>query len=768
MQELSPYFIQREPYPGSPTGYSASPAEEPGLRDYWVVIRKHLRLIGALFLGAVGLTALVVFNLTPVYTAQSILLIESQTPRVLDPREPATEPPPSADHDYYKTQYDILRSRGLVANVISELNLADEPLFSENGSAKGLISEWWSGFRGRLKQLLEPPANVVEDSEMSGVPSGVIDAYLERLQIEPRFGTELVVVAFSTPDPELSARIVNAHVGAYIHRGMELKADAAKNAGQFLSGKLTELKDRVEKSEAALNAYRREHGVITFSLSENSRGEMLEQRLTNLNNIIAKIQAERIALEAQHELIRRGEADSLPAVMQNSLIQTLKQQVAQLAAQYAAMRNQFNSGYYQPLDNLKAKLDQSRTQLAQEINRAAHEVESEYSAATARERMLEQEIASVKSQALALNDASLQDAVLVRQVDASRNLYKSVLERVRELDVSADAPASNVSVVDRAAAPHGPSSPKKLFSLELSGFLGLIGGLGLAFFLEFLDDRLKSSEEIERELQLPSLALVPDFRKLVYSGYGRSLVGKQAAEVPEVSAKKYGTEEVMVSPQGRSLAGGIYHTICTALLFSRAGKTPNSVLITSAVESEGKTVTALNVAIAFAQMGGRVLLVDADLHKARCHKILGLENHSGLSDVLTGQKQHEEVIHQTATGLFFLSGGSDCPNPTALLGSTTMRDLLVRLCEEYDRVVLDSPPVMPVGDATALAALADGVLLIAGASTSKRIVRQACTRLRHVGAKIFGVVLNRVDAASVDFYYYNPYKSSYYGKDSAQ
>jgi len=185
------------------------------------------------------------------------------------------------------------------------------------------------------------------------------------------------------------------------------------------------------------------------------------------------------------------------------------------------------------------------------------------------------------------------------------------------------------------------------------------------------------------------------------------------------------------------------------------------------VENEGKTVTALNVALAFAQTGSRVLLVDADLRKGRCHQMLGIENNAGLSEVLTAQRRPDEVIHNTGTGLFFLSAGNNCPNPAALLASTAMRDLLVSLCEDYDHVLVDAPPLMPVSDATALAVLVDGVLLVVGAATSKRIVRQACTRHGHVGARIFGVALNRVDRANQDYYYYNPYSSYYYRKESA-
>ncbi len=771
MQEISPYPLTRE-RPAIPlTGYRAPGADAPDLRDYWVIIRKRMRLIAAFFLGALAVTALVVFNLTPLYTARGTLLLEAEAAPILETKTPVSAPEVSGEHDFYKTQYDILQSRSLAANVIKELNLSANPLFGGPTPNPGLIAGWWIGARGAIRHWLAPSVNLAHDEETLGVPLGAIDAYLGRLRIEPEYGTQLVKVAFSTPDPGLSARIVNVHIDAYIRRGMELKADTARNAEQFLQNKLVELKERVEKTEAALNAYRRDHGVIAFSLDEKGKSQMLEERLTDLNSSLVKVETDRITLEAQHDLIKHGAAGSLPAVMQNPLIQNLKQQVAKLAGQYAAMSNQFNPGYYRPLDDLKVKLDQSREQLAHEISRAAKGVESDYSAASARQQMIEQEIASVKLKALALNDASLQDAVLVREVDASRNLYKSVLERVRELDVSADAPSSNVSVVDRAEAPRSPSSPRKLLSLVLAGFLGLTGGVGLALFLEFFDDRLKSSEQIERELRLPSLALVPDFFKLTQSGYGgrrlgsrdseKLLAGEVAGSVKTPPAHRNGNDVMVVSGDRRSPAGELYHSICTALLFSQAGRTPKCVVITSSVEGEGKTVTALNVATAFSQTGGRVLLVDGDLRKPRCHEILGIENHSGLSDVLTGQKQLEEVIHQPMAGLSFLSAGSDCPNPAALLGSGTMRELVTRLCEQYDRVVVDSPPVMPVSDAVTLSTMADGVLMIVGGPTTKRVVRQACAKLRYVGVNIFGVVLNRVDTASPDYYFYNPYTSYY-------
>jgi succinoglycan biosynthesis transport protein ExoP len=773
MQEILPYQNGNVPGP-SLDGFhrwleidrAPQPQPELDLRQYWRIIRKHARLITACLLAVALLTLLFVLTQTPMYTASSVVMIEPHAPQVFNMKEEVMSEPLAADeNDFYKTQYDILQSRSLAAQVIRALDLEDLSYFNGKDAHQGLIADvraWIGGLFVR-----STPGEPAEDqSEGLGVDPAIIDAYQSGLSVVPRIGTHLVEVKFSTPDKVLSERIANAHVREYIRRGIDLHAQSSNVAGEFLQKKLLELKERVEKSEAALNAYRRDRGIVSFSLHDNSG--VIMQRLTDLNSALTKAETARIALAAQHQIIQSRDYDSLPEVINSQLIQRLKEEVSILEGQYAALRNRFNPGYH-PLDDLAARLTQGRVKLRAEIRAVVQSIERDYQAALFKEKGLDKEIGGVKNRAMALHDASLQDAVLARDVDTNRQLYASVLERVKEIGVSADVPTSNVSIVDKAEIPRHQSSPRVLASLGMGSFLGLCIGIGLAFLLEHMDDRLKDAEEAERYLKLPSLAVVPPFARLnggnVYGAGGKRV---EALEHKRLTHDRQ-SKEIVVTSNRLSMAGEIYRTIRTSLLFSRAGSPPKTILITSATGGEGKTVTAINSALAFAQTGAQILLIDTDLRKSRCHKVLGFDNYLGLTQVLVGQRPFEEVVHETDNaGLFFLSAGPSSPNPSELLASEEMRELLHYLSTRYDYIILDSAPVIPVTDSVALSTMVDGVLLVVGGQTAKQIVQTTCTRLNHVGSKILGLVLNGFEGHGPGGYaYYNHYYSHEHEDDAS-
>jgi capsular exopolysaccharide synthesis family protein len=722
------------------------------LRACWCVILKRARLIYSVTAGALLLTALVVFNQTPLYTARSTVLIQAQTPLLLSNHAIADTPGTDGD-DYYETQYDILKSRSLADHVIRDLNLASLPTFTGDEIKAGFVAGLWMSARRWLSKDTTPAA-ADDDPEETVARPDLVDRFLRGLLIEPKIGTRLVIVSFSSGDPKLSARVANAQVNAYIQRGIELHYQASRTAEDFLQKKLAELKERVEKSEAALNNYRRDRGIVSFSLHEKSK--ILMRQLTDYGEDLTKTETQRIGYEAQSQLIREGDYESLPAVINSPLVQSLKEQGARLAAQYASMSNRFNPGYH-PLDDLKARLDETERQLATEIRRIISGIKANYLTLTASKEMLRQEIDQTKSQVMALNDASLQDAVLEREVDADQQLYKSLVDRIKEIDVAADVPASNISVVDRAEPPRSPSSPRIMSSLALSVLLGLFGGLGIAFFLDYLDDRLKTPEETERHLGLPSLGIVPNFFNLNGATSASRYVSRQANIYLEAPYQPP-SRELVVTRSRFGIATEAYRAIRTAILFSRAGGAPKTILITSATVSEGKTVTAINTALAFAQTGGRTLLVDTDLRHSRCHEILGVANETGLTEALTGQRDLREVLTATGIeGLFILSAGTSPPNPSELLASGKMRDILNDLEGEFDYILLDSAPLMPVSDTVALSTIADGVVVVIGPDTPRHVVRKACSRLAYAGAKIYGVVLNQVDFNSPDYSHYGRY-----------
>jgi capsular exopolysaccharide synthesis family protein len=770
---LSPYFLKRELPPLQDQSVISDLPIAPlelNIRDYWLTIRKHFTLITSFLLVAAFGTALILFQTTPIYTATSTLLIERNAPQVLDLRQVLVEPISSEEFNYYKTQYEILRSDGIATEVLRQLNLEQDLLPADQVSARGLFARLryrfshWLGSTGIARFAPSPVRRHRHFTDEGGqeVKPRLLEKYLKDLEIEPITGTRLVRVHFNSVDPELSARVANTHAEIYIRQGLELNRQTTREAQRFLEEKLVELKDRVEKSEAALNMYRRDHGILSL----NDKEDVVVQRLDELNKNLTAAEGERISLEALVRQIQSNHYDWLPAVVSNELIQRLKQESSRLEGEYTKLATRFKAGY-EPLDELKNQFDRTKGRLDDEIQKVAESVQTSYQAAVIKEKELRAKMDEQKSIALAQKNTGVEYAILAREADTNRQLYDSVLQRMKETEVESDARVSNVSVLTRARAPERPSKPKWIEDLLIAGALALFFGLVASFLIESLDNTLKNPRDVERYLGLPSLAVVPDFRIANGSPYAPS--GRRRL------TNGNGTELVVPGvSQGRfSTVAESYSTLRTALMLSRAGDPPRITLITSATRAEGKTVTAANTAMLFARTGARVLLLDADLRRPRCHRVFHIENRTGLCEVLVGQIEAEQGICSTKIDkLFLMTAGSTPPNPGELLGSTSMSDLLVRLRDLYDFVIIDSAPVILVSDALPLSAMVDGaVVVVNGPETPRHLVEETCSRLSNVGARLLGVVLNRVNTRSADYYYsgyYYPYHSyNRYEEDSA-
>ena len=350
---------------------------------------------------------------------------------------------------------------------------------------------------------------------------------------------------------------------------------------------------------------------------------------------------------------------------------------------------------------------------------------------------------------------------------------------MKEMGVAAELRSSNVSVVDKGEIPQSPSKPQKGLAIFLSSLVGLLGGVGVAFFLEYLDNTIKTPEEVQRHLGLPSLGVVPDFATIAHTTR-REAKTLEAPEQEQVEEGKVPTPsraltsptrtELVLSHHPLSLIAEAYRTLRTALFLSRAGEAPRTLLFTSAAEGEGKTLTTINTAVIFAQMGLRAVIIDADLRRPRCHKVLSVRNWAGLTEVLTGQREVQEVLKPTATeNLFLLPSGAVPPNPAELVGSRKMQELMSNLLQQFDCVIVDTPPVLPVSDALLITRLVEGVVLVVnGQKTPRHLVKEARSRLLYARAKILGVVLNRVDMVKGEYAYYYGHYSSYYRRNSEE
>jgi polysaccharide biosynthesis transport protein len=766
MANISSYGVRRISHGASGiVALPAPPAMRPpaiaaegiGLSDCWLVLRRHSYLIFGLLAAALLTTGLVVFSMTPNFTASSTLLIEPDAPRVLDIKELVDEQAGVSDYDYYKTQFALLKSRDLAAIVIGDLDLMHTPPFAPE-TQPGYLS-LFSSLLTTLKRLLPGSSATEQKHDPSAVDAKVIDDYVHRLTVKPEISTRLVVVSFSAPDSTLAQRIVQAHVSHYINRDLDLRNESRRSAVRFLQKELIEIKEKVENSEAALEAYRRKNGIVSFDVQD--RNTVAQRRMESLTRALTAVETARIAAEAQVQLVRSGNYESLPQVIANPVITALEPRVQDLQAQYADMSAAF-SPKYPKLAELEAKLSTARAGLRREIQQVADAVERQYKAATDEENKLRAEIESEKERDFALNDASLQDTILAREVQSNRQLYKTVLLRMQQIEVSQQAPVSNISIVEHAVAPTLPSTPKKRLDLAISGLIALVCGIAFAFVLDQLDDRLKTSEEAEEYLRLPALAVAPDFTKLSAPN-GRPRLFSNTRWLPHANART--SNQVTQAIHHAAAHGDVYRSIRNALLFSRGDPPPKSVLVTSGIEGEGKTWTAVQTALAFARTEASTLLIDADLRRSRCHEVLALDNAVGLTEVLLGRCEAAEAIRFLEDqNLFLLSAGSRVANPSELLTSSRMSWLLVAMSQAYDFILIDSAPLMLASDTAGLATMTDGVVVVAGAHTSKQDVRRAADLLSLVGANVLGIVLNRVDFRSADYKQYSRY-SSYHDID---
>jgi polysaccharide biosynthesis transport protein len=691
-------------------GEASEPLIEPSLCEYWRIIKKHrwlILLILTVTLASVG--TLTVF-MTRIYTAETVLLIDPRPQQVVDIKQVISEPQ-RPENDLFVTQYEMLRSRSLISEVIRREGLMEHPFYREEFQTRETTAE----------PITPKAINIYTD---------------HMLKVSALRNSRLVKIEISTADPELSARLANSHAQAFIGQGLNITARASQDAIEFLSGKLEQLKGRVRTAETALNAFRKENGIVSVGEKDN----ITLERLADLNKRLTDAEVERIAAEAQILLVRKGAYDAVPMVLNNPLVQTLKSQQSKLEVEYANLNTQLTPEHPQMIQ-LSAQLTETRTRINNEMRRVIESLESSVRSAQAKEQRLRDAMERQKTDTLELKDAAVEYAVLAREVDSNRQLYDSVLQRLKDLGVAAELRASNIFVIDKALPPTKPSKPNLFLYLGTSGFLGLLGGLGAAFLREYLNNTLRTPNDVEQYLHLPNLAVVPAFPK-------------PAQDIP--STGRPGQLTTVARPH--SAVAEAYSMLHTSIRFSRPDDSPKTILFTSGVQGEGKTVTAVNTAIICARMGSRVVLIDADLRAPRCHEVIGVHKAPGLTEAITGQLDLKRVIQTTSVEfLDFIPSGGTPPTPPALLGSSKMHEIISCLRNQYDFVIVDSPPVMPVTDAVVLSTVMEGVILVVDSQhTPNHIVQEAYTRLHYANARMLGVVLNRVDIAATEYAYYSP------------
>ncbi len=720
---------------------------EIDLRKYIDIIFRRRWTVISITLIAAALSLVISFVTRPVYKARGTVMIEKE-PNILS-FEDIFQIETFRD-DYFQTQYKLLQSRSLAERTIERLKLWEKKEFS---GGKALTTD-------ELK-------NPVFRQKM-------VDKFLGRLEVKPIRMTRLVEVAFKANDPVLASECVNSLFDSFVDMNIEAKYETTEQATEFLREQIEGLKKEINQKEQELQNYGQEKDIVILSDKETT---MLD-KISELNKALTEAQIDRVRKESYYNGIKNASPDFIPEAMNNPLIQRLREEYLKLSREYAKLQEKFQPEYPE-MQRLKAELESARELLTSETQRLIKAAFADYQAALKKEISLKELFEQQKEEAFRLNSSAILYNSLKIELENKKNLLESLLKRQSETGVSARLKGlrtSNIRIVDRADLPLRPDSPRKFRNLLLALFLGLFGGLGLALVMEYLDNTVKSAEDVERYSGLPTLGVVQVFDEdatlnghyYVYrsgeeDGRKRKKKGQDKAETENGSEPR--SIELISHFAPDSTFAESYRSLRTALLLSGPLTSLKSLIITSPLPNEGKSVTISNLAVSLAQMDKKVLLMDADLRRPKQHRIFNLKNHDGLSNYLTMGLELNKLIKATLVpSLYLLNSGPVPPNPAELLGSDRMKALLERLKTAFDFILIDTPPILSVTDSQVLGKMVDGLVLVVRADrTPREALRQAREIIDLLKLKSFGVVINALNLDNRG-YYHRTYYRHYYKK----
>jgi succinoglycan biosynthesis transport protein ExoP len=734
---------------------SHDPEAEIDFRYVLRVLRDRFRTIVTATVTLTLMALVVSLFMKHVYRSQAIIEIKEATPEIESLQQLQTRNPSSDDAvaTQIETEIGILKSDTLAREVLNQLQAAgqDKPGFSLSDALMagwGAFTKWFAGNNADSTKSDEAEAKAEEAR---------VGAFESKLKVTRVGSSRLVSITFDSGDPRLSARVVNAVLSTYL----QLHEKSTERITNALDQQVQEAKKELERSEQEMTGYARRNGLLYLQTDNGTSQNIIDQRLLGIQDELTKAQANRYQKESVYKLVQKGDYGSVPGVFQDNLLQELTVKIADLKRQYAELSATFTDSYPK-VQQVKSQLAALESVLARERARAVATVTNDYLAAVRREALLVHEYEVQKNAATVVAEKSNQYNILKRNADTDNKLYESLLQKVKEASLIAQIKANNVNVVDKAVPRFFPVKPKILLNLALGFIAGLGLGIGLAFLQDHLDTTLKTADEVDRFLGVPALAMIPSVEslpQLVPNGNNHNGNGLTLPDVfnPSDLSKReqswYRIDKQI--HQEYSPLVEAFRTLGSSVMLEASGRkrTLRSLVITSSQPGEGKTTVCVNLAIALAQQGKRVILIDADLRRPSVHRALGFRNIRGLSSYLGGLSEWAPCVLPGLTpGLDTLPAGKSPRNPVALLSSLKMKTLLDQALEEYEYVIVDSPALMPsLADARILASLVDGSILVvrSGMAPREYVIRAR----RHLN-NVFGVVLNNMDVRSPDYYYY--------------
>src|SRR6266849_3586071 len=701
---------------------------EPHLYDYLLILRKHQWLIVSFLLAVVTIVSIATFRMQPVYTTTARIEIDRENTSVL-PFQGADSYDLMMDMDnYIETQSRILTSETLALHTIRNSGLIPHAEMQGAPESEAITS-------GSLANHKRPPE---------------LGAFLGSLSVKRVPQSRLLDVSFESTDPQLAAQILNAHIANFMEENFRSRYDTTAKATLWLTDQLSELKVKVQDSEDARLAYERQHQIWEL----DDRQNITTQRLNDLNKEVTEAQSERMRKEALYEFAKAGNIDVVPQLREHSTLQELMKKHSDIYTHYLDALNQYGPNFPK-VQREQAQLKEIENLMDDEKRNILEALGNDYNAARQREGLLNEALNEQKTEVNLMAQSMVEYNILKRDAEANKTMYIGLLTKLKEANISAGLKSSNIRVVDPAMVPSYPSRPAKARNIGLSFLVGLVGGVGLALLREYLDNTVKTPDDIENLVRLPALAVVPAFTSENGTGRrGRFTTGSSL----NGHEKRI---ELVAQHLPKSQMSEAFRALRTSILLSQADHPPQVILVTSALPREGKTTAAANLAVTLAQLGDRTVLVDADLRKPGVGRLLNLAGgkYAGLSSYLAGVSSLDlvSVPHPAIPNLVAIPTGPLPPNPADLLSSHKLADAIAELRTKFKFIVIDSPPIMAVQ--------ADGVLLVVrSGETPKEAFTRTRDLLASVKCHILGVVLNAVDSSAPDYYYsyrYYPYSEGY-------
>ncbi|MBD0370032.1 MAG: polysaccharide biosynthesis tyrosine autokinase [Pyrinomonadaceae bacterium] len=777
--------------PSQNYGYSAEnvDADEVHLRDYWRYVRKRLWLV-------IGVTLLVTIIAT-IYMARKPDIYEAQARVQVDLENngplggtakngSVIVNSPVNDPAYFNTQLQILMSPGLLRRVVKTLDLEHNqdflrPYTAQNRSLwQNLLRMVRLGDRRQSADKSGPgeipttsqvaPPTQSEDLAEAKRLAPYVRTIQESLKIEPVKDTRLAVretrlidIRFEHPDPQVAAKVANAIANTFVLSNLERKSEANNTTGDFLQKRIAELQAEIRRKEEELVNYAKNHQIVSLDASQNT----VVDRLSGLNKQLLEAENDRKLAEAAYRAaLAPGAATSLAEESAKQIAET-EGKLAELKAKRDALLVENTEEYFEvkEVNDQIAALERSLKEMRSRATTVViSNLETRYRQALAREESLRKAFNEQRGETMVQNEAAINYKIIQQEIETNKGLLDGLLQRSKENDVMMAGTPNNIHVVDYAIMPDWPIGPRRMQSIMLAFVLSLGCGVGLALFLEYLDDTVGSAEDVEKMLHLPALCVIP-------SSNGKGQRRLSISNALQRNGNVDTASELLLNADARSPLAEAYRQLRTSVLLSTAGHAPRTLLVTSSIPGEGKTTTAVNLAVSMAQTGASVLLIDADMRRPRLHTIFDIEKRRGLSTILSSEASQADILeiveqHQ-GSGLHLLTSGPVPPNPAELIGSEQMRSLISMLQTMYTHIIIDSPPIASFTDGVLLSSMIDGVLFVVhGGKSTRTVVKRARQLLQDVGAKILGVVLNNVNLRSDDYYYYQRYyQQSYYKAD---